>query len=350
MDIISLFKYAVHNKASDIHITPGMPPILRIDGVLTTCSIKKINDDDIKNILKQLLDDARLEQLEKRGQTDTVYSILDIGRFRINVFKHNSMYGIAIRVIPFRVPTVDELGLPSIIKDLARLHRGLVLITGPSGSGKSTTLASIINQINEERRCHIITLEDPIEYLHEHKRSIVTQREVGMDTVSFSNGLSAALRQDPDVIMVGEMRDLETISIALTAAETGHLVLSTLHTIGAAKTVDRIIDVFPPHQQQQIRIQLSTVIQAVISQQLLPRVDGKGRIVASEVMIATTAIRNLIRENKAYQIDTVIQTGHIQGMKTMDQCLLELFNKGIISKETLLSKAVNSDYVRKMVL
>ncbi len=349
MDIISLFKYAVHNKASDVHLIAGMLPVLRIDGVLTDYKEKKLNTDDIESIAKQLLDGVKLSELEKSGQTDIIYSISDIGRFRINVFKQRGTYGMAIRVIPFRIPTVDELGLPNIIKDLAHITRGLVLITGPSGSGKSTTLASIVNQINKERRCHIITLEDPIEYLHEHKRSIVTQREVGIDTDSFSNGLKSALRQDPDVIMVGEMRDLETMATVLTAAETGHLVLSTLHTIGAAKTIDRIIDVFPPYQQHQVRIQLSTVIQAIISQKLIPRIDRNGRIVATEIMIATPAIRNLIREDKVYQIDTSIETGQMQGMKTMDQCLLEFYNQEIISKETLLNQAINLEYVKRII-
>lgn len=256
----------------------------------------------------------------------------------------------AIRIIPLRIPTIEELGLPPIVKELARLPRGLILVTGPTGSGKSTTLASMVNLINEERNCHILTLEDPIEYLHKHNKSIVNQREIGSDTNSFANALRAALRQDPDVILVGEMRDLDTISIALTAAETGHLVLSTLHTIGAAKTIDRIIDVFPPHQQQQVRIQFSSVIQAIISQQLLPRYNGDGRVAAFEIMVATPAIRNLIREEKIHQIDTLIQTSGKRGMQTMDNSLLELHNKGVISRDTVLNQAVNLDIIRRYIL
>ncbi|HAE92704.1 MAG TPA: type IV pili twitching motility protein PilT, partial [Tissierella sp.] len=271
-------------------------------------------------------------------------------RYRVNVYKQRGSYGMALRIIPLEVPTIGDLGLPKVVKDLSRLARGLILVTGPTGSGKSTTLASMINQINNERRCHILTLEDPIEYLHKHNQSIVNQREIGSDSMSFANSLRAALRQDPDVILVGEMRDLETISIALTAAETGHLVLSTLHTIGAAKTIDRVIDVFPPHQQQQVRIQFSSVIQAIISQQLLPKADDSGRIAAFEIMVATTAIRNLIREEKIHQIDTAIQTGAKFNMQTMDNSLLDLYKKGLITKEITLMQSINQDNIKKYII
>lgn len=350
MDIINLVKNAVDNNASDIHITVGIPPILRIDGSLLSVEDNNLSASDTEKLVKQVLDDEQLMELETNGQIDTSYSSPGVGRFRINAYKQRGSFGMAIRVIPLKIPTIDELGLPSIIKDLSRATRGLILVTGPTGSGKSTTLASIINLINEEKRYHIITLEDPIEYLHKHNKSIINQREVGIDTNSFANALRAALRQDPDVILVGEMRDLDTISTALTAAETGHLVMSTLHTIGAAKTIDRIIDVFPSHQQQQVRIQLSSVIQSIISQQLLPKANGDGRVVAMEVMVATPAIRNLIREDKIHQIETSIQTGGSYGMRTMDKYLLDLYGKGIISKDTVLNQAINLDYVRRFIL
>lgn len=349
MDLIDLVKYGVENRASDIHITVGIPPVFRIDGSLVYHGRSKLNPDDTKMLVEQVLNEKQLEELEDKGEIDSSYSSHGIGRFRINAYKQRGSYGMAIRVIPLKVPTIEELGIPPVVKKLARLPRGLILVTGPTGSGKSTTLASIVNLINEEKNCHILTLEDPIEYLHKHNRSIVNQREIGLDTFSFASGLRSALRQDPDVILVGEMRDLDTISIALTAAETGHLVLSTLHTIGAAKTIDRIIDVFPPHQQQQIRVQLSSVIQAIISQHLLPKSNGKGRVAAFEIMVANPAIRNLIREEKIHQIDTSIQTGGKHGMQTMDSSLLELYNKGIISKDTVLNQAVNLETIRRYI-
>jgi twitching motility protein PilT len=349
VDINSLFTYAVKNNASDIHIAVGVEPVLRIDGNLIKSEFRKLQPDDTKLLVGQILDQEKLTELEKNGQADAIYAIHDIGRFRVSAFKQKDYYGMVIRIIPFKIPSIDELGLPNIVKDIARKSRGLVLVTGPSGSGKSTTLASIIDLINEEKSCHIITLEDPIEYLHNHKKSIVSQREVGRDTDSFYNGLRAALRQDPDVIMVGEIRDIETIITALMAAETGHLVLSTLHTFGAANTITRIIDMFPTYQQQQVRIQLASVIEAVICQQLLPRSNDKGRVVATEIMIVTSAIRNLIREDKIHQIDTSIETGSVKGMRTMDQSLLELYSKGIISKATLLDNAINMDYVNRIV-
>ncbi|MCF6465643.1 type IV pili twitching motility protein PilT [Clostridium sp. Cult2] len=350
MDLIDLVKHGVDYKASDIHITVGIPPVFRIDGSLVYFGENILYPENTKALVQQVLDMRELEELEQNGELDTSYSSSGIGRFRINAYKQRGSYGMAIRIIPLRIPTMDKLGLPNIVKELAMLPRGLILVTGPTGSGKSTTLASMVNLINEEKNCHILTLEDPIEYLHKHNKSIVNQREIGSDTNSFSNALRAALRQDPDVILVGEMRDLDTMSIALTAAETGHLVLSTLHTVGAAKTIDRIIDVFPPHQQQQVRVQFSSVIQAIISQQLLPKSNGNGRVAAFEIMVATPAIRNLIREEKIHQIDTSIQTGGKQGMQTMDSSLLELYNNGIISKDTILNQAINLHIIRRYVL
>lgn len=349
MELIDLIKYAIENNASDIHITVGIPPVFRIDGVLKYFNNDKLSPKDVEKMANEILDEEQFKELEAKGEIDISYAKPGISRFRVNIYKQRGSYAIALRIIPFKIPTMEELGLPQVVKSLARLPRGLILVTGPTGSGKSTTLASIIDLINNEKNYHILTLEDPIEYLHKHNKSMINQREIGTDSNSFANALRSALRQDPDVILVGEMRDLETMSITLTAAETGHLVLSTLHTIGAAKTIDRIIDVFPPHQQQQVRVQLASVLQAIISQQLLPKANGSGRVAAFEVMVATPAIRNLIREGKIHQIDTIIQTSRKQGMQTMDHSLLELYQKGIISKDTLLSQAVNQDMVKRYV-
>ncbi len=347
MELIDLIEYAIENNASDIHITVGIPPVFRIDGMLKYFNANKLLPKDVEKMVKEILDEEQFEELKAKGEIDISYAKPGISRFRVNIYKQRGSYAIALRVIPFKIPTMEELGLPQIVKSLARLPRGLILVTGPTGSGKSTTLASIIDLINNEKNYHILTLEDPIEYLHKHNKSMINQREIGTDSSNFANALRSALRQDPDVILVGEMRDLETMSTTLTAAETGHLVLSTLHTIGAAKTIDRIIDVFPPHQQQQIRVQLASVLQAIISQQLLPKANGSGRVAAFEVMVATPAIRNLIREGKIHQIDTIIQTSKKQGMQTMDHSLLELYQKGIISKDTLLSQAINQDMVKR---
>lgn len=349
MNIVELLKIGMEKRASDIHITVGVPPILRIDGKLTPLDMEPLKPSDTKDLVYNTLSESFIQQLEKEGELDTSFSSPGIGRYRVNAYKQRGSYAMALRIIPLEIPSMESLGLPAVIKDLARLPRGLILVTGPTGSGKSTTLAAMIDLINKERNCHILTLEDPIEYLHKHNRSIVNQREIGIDSKSFANGLRAALRQDPDVILVGEMRDLETISIALTAAETGHLVLSTLHTVGSAKTIDRIIDVFPPHQQQQVRVQLSTVIQAIISQQLLPKASGDGRVAAFEVMIATPAIRNLIREEKIHQIDTAIQTGAKYKMQTMDNSLIDLYSRGVITKETALMQAVNQENIKRFI-
>jgi twitching motility protein PilT len=349
MNLNELLTIGVERNASDIHLTVGIPPTYRIDGLLVALVERKLTPEDTLDLVKQVLDDQKMNILEERGEVDFSYSIPTIGRFRVNAFKQRGSYAMVLRIIPLEIPSMNDLGLPPIIHDLSKLPRGLILVTGPTGSGKTTTLASIINKINSERRCNIITLEDPLEYLHKHKKSIVNQREIGSDTQNFANGLRAALREDPDVILVGEMRDLETISTAITAAETGHLVLSTLHTNGAAKTMDRIIDVFPPYQQQQIRVQLAAVIEAVISQQLMLKATGKGRVGAFEIMTATPAIRNLIREGKMHQIDTVIQTSSALGMQTMDNSLLSLYKRGAITKEMAISLAYNIDEVRKKI-
>jgi len=349
MNLIELLCMGTEKNASDVHLTVGLPPTFRIDGQLVSLIEDKLTPEDTLDLVKQALDEKRLNKLNEEGEIDFSYSIPSVGRFRVNVFKQRGTYAMVLRIIPLEIPLMNELGIPPVVNELSKLPRGLILVTGPTGSGKTTTLASIINKINSERRCHIITMEDPLEYLHKHKKSIVNQREVGSDTLSFANGLRGALREDPDVILVGEMRDLETISIAITAAETGHLVLSTLHTNGAAKTIDRIVDVFPPYQQQQIRVQLSAVIEAVISQQLLPKASGSGRVAAHEVMLATPAIRNLIREGKNHQIDTSIQTSGALGMQTMDTSLINLYKRGLITKETAISQAYNMDEVKKKI-
>lgn len=349
MELLDLVKEAIERKASDIHITVGMPVVLRVNGKLEKLEGESLNPEDTKRMVYEVLSENLIVELEEKGEIDSSYSSPGLGRFRVNAYKQRGSYGMALRVIPLDIPSMDDLGLPSVLKELARLPRGLVLITGPTGSGKSTTLATMVDQINRENDYHILTLEDPIEYLHKHNKSIVNQREIGTDSLSFDSALRAALRQDPDVILVGEMRDLETISIAITAAETGHLVLSTLHTIGAAKTIDRIIDVFPPHQQQQVKVQLSSVIQGIVSQQLIPRMDGSGRIGAFEIMTATPAIRNLIREGKIHQIDTAIQTGAERNMQTMDNSLLQLFKMGSISHESVMTQAVDKEYVKKYI-
>lgn len=343
MNIMELLQQTVDSKASDLHITVAVPPIMRINGRLERMGEYSLLPKDTVDLVNQLLTDSQMRELEEKGELDLSFSNAGLGRFRVNVYKQRGSYGIAFRVVALRVPSMEELGLPPVLKSLAGSNRGLILVTGPTGSGKSTTLASMIDYINQNRSCHILTLEDPIEYLHKHNKSIVNQREIGNDSQSFASALRSALRQDPDVILVGEMRDLETISIAITAAETGHLVMSTLHTVGAAKTIDRIIDVFPPHQQQQIRVQLSSVLDGIISQQLLPKEDNSGRIAAHEIMVSNTALKNLIREGKTHQIQNLIQTGAKAGMVTMDYSISNLYRKGIISRETALEYCVDKE-------
>lgn len=344
-----LLDITINKKASDLHLTVGKPPVIRVNGELKVLDYDKLSYEDTAKYAKEILGD-NYDRYEEEGEMDTSYSIEGIGCFRVNVFKQRNSTAIAIRVIPLKVSTLDELGHPKVLKELSEKKRGLVLVTGPTGSGKSTTLAAMINEINSTRSAHIVTLEEPIEYLHKHNKSIINQREIGKDTKNYRVALKAALREDPDVIFIGEMRDLETMSIAITAAETGHLVLSTLHTIGAAKTIDRIIDVFPQHQQQQIKMQLSAVIQGIVSQQLVPRKDEKGRIAALEIMIGTPAIQSLIREGKTHQIESLIQTGSKYGMKTMDMALVEMYKNNTISEETLYAYAIDKDMVARLVL
>lgn len=335
--IEELLAIAKERGASDLHVTVGIPPKIRINGELEDLEYNKFLPADTLALITPMLTDHFKAILEENGEVDFSYSIPKLGRYRVNIFKQRGSYALVIRLVGLTIPTPDMLGIPESVVELIHKKRGLVLVTGPTGSGKSTTLASLIDQINTNFNTHVITLEDPIEYLHNHKKAVVNQREIGLDTHSYSNALRAALREDPDVILVGEMRDLDTISIAITAAETGHLVFSTLHTIGAAATIDRVIDVFPPHQQQQIRIQLASVLESVISQQLIPTSDGKGRVAAYEVMHANSAIRNLIREAKSHQITSIIQTNKKLGMQTMDDAIYDLYLRRKIDGE----KAIN---------
>lgn len=349
MNILELMVSAVEQRASDLHITVGSPPIMRIDGHLIRVSDVMFTPADTETHVRDLLSREQMALLSAKGELDFSYSTPGLGRFRVNAYRQRGSYSMALRIVAQDIPSAKALGLPPIIHELAKKRRGLILVTGPTGSGKSTTLTSMIDFMNQTRNDHIITIEDPIEYLHKHGKSIINQREIGNDSQSFANALRAALRQDPDVILVGEMRDLETIATALTAAETGHLVLSTLHTIGAAKTMDRVVDVFPPHQQGQIRVQLASVLEGVISQQLMPRRDGNGRVVALEVMLATPAVRNLVREGKSHQIQTIIQTNAGMGMQTMDASLMTLYKQGEIDEATLRKFAIDEEAVMKQL-
>lgn len=344
-NINSILKIAVDAKASDVHISVSAPPLARVNGKLVHLVKNILKTYDTLSLVKQVLNIEQFNILQDRGEIDLSYSAEGLGRFRVNAFKQRGTYCMVMRLINFSVPDLPSLGLPSIVTNLCNAQRGLILVTGPTGSGKSTTLASMIAHMNKHRNAHIITIEDPIEYLHKHGTCIVNQREIGIDTQSFSNALRASLREDPDIILVGEMRDQETISTAITAAETGHLVLSTLHTIGAVKTIDRIIDSFEPHQQQQIKSQLAGMIEAVISQQLVPTIDGRSRVVALEIMVATPAVRNLIREGKTHQMHTILQTGSQFGMVTMDKSLINLYRNRRISLETAKKYAVDQELI-----
>lgn len=349
MRLNELLDLTIREQASDLHLTVGIPPIIRVNGELVKIDTDKLLPFNTEEYVKEILNEEDYKIYMSLGEIDTSYSVHGLGRFRVNIFKQRGTDALAIRVVALNIPTLSDLSFPAVIKELTEKQRGLVLVTGPTGSGKSTTLAAMINEINSTRAAHIITLEDPVEYLHKHNKSIINQREIGKDSLSYQNALKAVLREDPDVILVGEMRDIETISIAITAAETGHLVFSTLHTIGAAKTIDRIIDVFPPYQQQQIKIQLAAVLQGIISQQLLPRAFTSGRVAALEIMIATPAIQNLIREGKTHQIESAVQTGAKFGMKTMDMALTELYRKGFITNDVALSHAIDKEMLSRMI-
>ena len=334
-----LIKIAYERQASDLHLSAGRPACCRVNGDIKEMLPDKLTPEDTRAVADEIMNDTTREKLERDGQVDFACYDRSIGRFRVNIFYQRNSLALVARILNPTIPLPETLGLSDAVINLITKKRGLILVTGPTGSGKSTTLASLINRINQNYERHIITLEDPIEYLHPHAKSTINQREIGTDARDFPSALHAALRQDPDVILIGEMRDLETISTAITAAETGHLVFSTLHTIGAANTIDRIIDVFPPYQQQQVRTQLADVLEAVVSQQLVPTADGKHRKAAIEVMLSNPAVRNSIRENKIYQITSVMQTSRKTGMITMDEALMELQLAGEISKESALNFA-----------
>ncbi len=336
-----LLRLLVRHEGSDLHIRAHEPPIFRIHGDLRRTNFPPFQPQQIERLFYGIMGPERIARFERDLECDLAYAIKGLARFRVNVFRQQGCMGGVMRLIPIRVQSIDELGLPPVLKDIAMLPRGLVLVTGPTGSGKSTTLAAMVNHINELKPVHIVTIEDPIEFMHSDKTAAINQREVDMDTRSFAEGLRHVMRQNPDVILVGEMRDNETMQLAITAAETGHLVFSTVHTTDAAQTIDRIVDVFEPERQEQIRMQLAVTLQAVISMTLMPRIDRPGRVPAFEIMLATPAIRNLIRERKTHQIYGSIQTGAELGMQTLDNHLLELYRSGIVSFEMALSKSSN---------
>ncbi len=339
LQLSTLLEYVSRMNATDLHLSVGSVPLVRYNSQLRAIEgYEPLKPDDTQALMESCVNEMRYEALHENGEVDFSFSLSGFGRFRANIFRQRGSYSLSIRSLPFTIPSAEKLGIPPTVRAMADRKSGLVLATGPTGSGKSTTLAALIDSINTKRRCHIITIEDPIEYLHKHKMSLVNQREVGWDTRSFATALRAALREDPDVILVGEMRDPETIDVALTAAETGHLVLSTLHTLGAAKTVNRIFDAFPHDQQQQVRAQLAAVLEGVVSQQLIPGED-QSLALACEVMVVTPAIRNLIREGKPYQINTILQTGSGDGQQTMDAALAALYMAKRITYEDALNRA-----------
>jgi twitching motility protein PilT len=347
--IHQLLKFMVDNTASDLHITPGTPPQLRIDGALRPLNVPTLTPPETKKIAYSLLTDAQKHLFEEDKELDFSFGVKGLSRFRANVFQTRGSVGIAIRTIPFEILTFEKLNLPKVVEELNKRPKGLILVTGPTGSGKSTTLAAMVDRINSTRHEHIITIEDPIEFLHPHKSCVVNQREVGADTSTFKRALKSILRQDPDIVLIGEMRDLETIEAALTVAETGHLVFGTLHTNNCVQTINRILDVFPPYQQPQIRAQLSFVLEGVLSQTLIPK-KGGGRCLAMEIMVPNAAIRNLIREDKVHQIYSIMQVGQTKfGMQTMNQSLLDLHLKGQIALEEVLGRTTNLEEMRQML-
>ena len=350
VDFADLLMEVVSRRASDLHLSSAAHPTVRVRGRLTPLEeYPKLSSQDTREIVYSILTGDQRQRLETDWQLDFAYSIPGHARFRVNAYYQRGAIGAAFRLIPFGLTSIDELGLPSVVHDFTRKPRGFVLVTGPTGSGKSTSLASMIDEINRTREEHIMTIEDPIEFLHMHKKCLVNQRELGSDAQSFSDALKAALRQDPDVILVGEMRDLDTISTALTAAETGHLVFATLHTQDTAQTIDRVIDVFPAHQQGQVRVQLSVALQGIMTQQLLPTADGSGRVVACEVLVPTPAVRNLIREGKTHQIYSVLQTNSSVGMQTMDASLATLVRSGKISRKLAESRSTTPEELGRLL-
>lgn len=344
-----LLEEVVKRNASDLHLQVGLPPILRVDGSLTPIhGATNLSEEVVENLIFALLDEDQKQILLRDKEFDFSFAFGDLGRFRVNAFHERGNLAAALRLIPNSIRTIDELSLPPVLNKFVEYPRGLVLVTGPTGSGKSTTLAALIHKINMEQAKHIITVEDPIEYTHQSKRSLIVQREVHYDTYSFSTALRSSLREDPDVVLIGEMRDLETIAAAITIAETGHLVFATLHTNSAAQSIDRMVDVFPPHQQPQVRAQLGNMLQAICSQRLVPALSG-GRIAAAEILVATAAVRNIIREGKNYQLEAVIQTGAEHGMQSMDRTLVNLVHRGIISYEEARNYAVDLEELDRLM-
>ena len=348
-DFAEVLLHVIDHKASDLHLTAGSPPMIRQRGALNALDYPKMSPQQVREVVYSILTNDQRQRLETDWQIDFAYSIPGKARFRVNAFFQRDSIAAAFRLIPSEMPSLDSLGVPAVLREFTKKPRGFVLVTGPTGSGKSTTLAAMLDVINKERREHIMTIEDPIEFLHRHQNCIVNQRELGADAQSFGLGLKAALRQDPDVILVGEMRDLETISTALTAAETGHLVFATLHTQDTAQTVDRIVDVFPPEQQHQVRTQLSVALEGIVTQQLLPTADGLGRVAACEVLVPTPAVRNLIREGKTHQIASVLQTGSTHGMQTMDAAMADLVRKGKITRELAEQRSSTPEELRRLM-
>jgi twitching motility protein PilT len=345
-----LCEMTVQCGASDLHITANLPPVVRIDGRLHTLPFEKAEPMDTQRLVFDILTDRQIETFEREHELDLSHGVWGLGRFRVNVYMQRTSVAAALRAIPTEVPTLQQLNLPPIIHDITRRASGLVLVTGQTGVGKSTTLACMVDHINRGRSCHILTIEDPIEYLHGHGRSMINQRELGSDVYSFAAALRSVLREDPDVVLVGELRDLETVEAALTVAETGHLVFGTLHTRSAPQTIDRIVDVFPPHQQEQVRVLLANCLEAIVTQQLVPRANGKGRVPALEVLLATSAVRNLIREAKTHQIPTVIETSTQYGMQTMDGALVDLVSQGIITHEEAVTRALDPENFQRLLM
>ena len=342
MDIAQLLAFSVKNGASDLHLSAGLPPMIRVDGDVRRINVDPMDHEVVHGMVYDIMNDKQRKAYEEYFETDFSFEIPGLARFRVNAFNHNRGSGAVFRTIPSKIPTLEELKAPKIFEDISNTPRGIVLVTGPTGSGKSTTLAGMVNYVNENHYGHVLTIEDPIEFVHESKKCLINQREVHRDTLGFSEALRSALREDPDVILVGEMRDLETIRLALSAAETGHLVFGTLHTSSAAKTIDRVVDVFPAAEKEMVRSMMSESLRAVISQTLLKKIGG-GRVAAHEIMIGTPAIRNLIRENKIAQMYSAIQTGQSIGMQTLDQNLQELLAKGLVSKDEAMKKAANKE-------
>jgi len=344
-----LLRLVVDEGASDLHLTVGAPPIIRINGALRKLTVPELKPEDTEELVQSIANEHQLERIQTEGTVDFAFAFRNDNRFRVSAYRQKGQMALALRLLPRKLLDLEEIGVPQIVLDLLKLPRGLVLVTGPTGSGKTTSLASMLARINETSSAHVITIEDPIEYYLAHRRGVVNQREIGVDVPSFAEGVRRSLRQDPDVLLVGEMRDLETTVAAITASETGHLVFSTLHTTGAARTLDRIIDAFPPIQQEQIRIQLSTNLKAVISQLLLPRKDGKGRIAVFEVMINTPAVAALIRDNKTFRITNEIQTGSKYGMVWLEASLVELYQQGVITYETMMSVTQDQDAILQLL-